>query len=84
MTTEKLDVYIPVNASPAIREALSSTGRELSKELRLVGKGYALNYENTFGFATANAIDRLKEIEGIWVNERPPEIQAVVDAEELV
>jgi len=84
MTTEKLDVYVPVNASPAIREALSFVGLKLNKEIRIVGKGYALNYENTFGFATANAIAQLKEIDGIWVNERPPEIQAAVDAEELV
>jgi len=76
MEIQKLDVYVPDNASAAICDALKRAEQEISLEIKIIGTGYALNYKNVFGIATPNAIARLKQIKEIFVNELPPELEA--------
>lgn len=73
----KLDLYVLEENAPDL-----PIDHILQKhQVKIIGKGFALNYINIFGSATTAAIDELKALPNVHVNQYPPEIQADIDSE---
>ncbi|NEQ45597.1 MAG: hypothetical protein F6K00_19460 [Leptolyngbya sp. SIOISBB] len=90
--TEKLDIYIPENDEVAISEVEALLVKLSCFTSARVGLnlGYAMHYKNLFGRIESHtqgdidiAVQKLRGIDGVYVNEHPPEIKVALLTEQL-
>lgn len=80
---KKLDVWVSERL-PAIREQLKH-GFVVVPGIQLLAEGIGPGYWNLFAAVHPaiyqQVLDRITGVEGVYVNELPPELQAAMDAE---
>lgn len=85
----RLDIYVDENNPRSLTKVLTILAKPpVEGNFTLIGSGYALNYKNLMMAAAPELAtawtSQLKEVEEVYVNQYPPEIQAQIDAEEAV